>query len=310
MSQRAIARAPGGARDAAAAVPAAAPASRERRARLAGVTPDPPTHASARRESPDVDAAAPAPVPTATVLGYDVAVLDLAAAIERAGALVDRSQSDGRDRQIVTLNPEFVVLAERDERLRAALRRADLRVADGVGIVWAARRGGTSLPGRVPGVELATGLLRARGSSLRAYFYGGEPGVAAAAAEAARARFGISIAGHRHGFQRDAREVEDVVADIRASDAHLLLAGLGPRQETFLAEHRGAFGGLLGIGVGGTLDVLAGRATRTPAWTRRLGLEWAWRVGLDPSRWHRVPRLARFAWRVVAEGRSEERPRG
>lgn len=251
-----------------------------------------------RRDAEGADP--PAPV---SVLGYAVAPLDLEAAVTRVLALVATARRDGRDRQVVTLNPEIVVQAEDDPRMAAALRGADLRVADGVGIVWAARRRGARLPGRVPGVELASAAMARGGADLRVYFFGGEPGVAARAAAAATVRFGVEVAGHHHGYVADGDELEAVVAEIGAARPDLLLAGLGPRQERFLAEHRGRFGGAVGIGVGGTLDVLAGRATRTPAWTRRLGVEWLWRVGLDPKRWHRIPRLVRFVRLVLARGR-------
>ncbi|QRN81003.1 MAG: WecB/TagA/CpsF family glycosyltransferase, partial [Nocardiopsis sp. BM-2018] len=85
--------------------------------------------------------------------------------------------------------------------------------------------------------------------------------------------------------------------------AQLLLAGLGEGQEAVLAAQRRRWGVGAMIGVGGTLDVLAGVAKRTPTWTRRLGVEWAWRVGLDPARWHRFPRLIRFVGLALREPR-------
>lgn len=218
--------------------------------------------------------------------------------MERAAERVVALARGARAALVVTLNPEIVVRAEGDPRLREAIARADLCVADGVGIVWAARRAGVVLPERVPGVELAMRAMGSGGADLRVYFLGGRPGVAARAAEEAVRRFGVSVAGSNHGFF-GADEAGAVVDGVRTSRPHLLLAGLGERQETFLAEHLGRFGVGAAMGVGGTLDVLAGSVRRTPEWTRRLGVEWAWRVGLDPARWHRAPRLARFAWRVV-----------
>jgi N-acetylglucosaminyldiphosphoundecaprenol N-acetyl-beta-D-mannosaminyltransferase len=174
--------------------------------------------------------------------------------------------------------------------------------------VWAARRAGVALPGRVPGVDLAFAVLEAAGADLSVYFLGGRPGVAEAAAAAAGARWGTRVAGARHGYFDRAAEGAAVAADVRASGAGLLLAGLGEGQERFLDAHRDAFGAGVLIGVGGTLDVLAGTARRTPAWTRRWGLEWAWRVGLDPRRWRRAPRLARFAWMVARTPRRRAAP--
>jgi N-acetylglucosaminyldiphosphoundecaprenol N-acetyl-beta-D-mannosaminyltransferase len=235
----------------------------------------------------------PAP---ATVLGHRVHPVDLDEAARWVHA---RARPGAEPHLVVTLNPEIVVRAASDPDLAAALGRADLTVADGVGVVWAARRAGVALPGRVPGVDLAFAVLEAGGADLRVYLLGGRPGVAAAAAAAARSRWGTTVVGARHGyFDRDV-DGAAVAAEVRASGAGLLLAGLGEGQERFLDAHRDAFGAGVLIGVGGTLDVLAGTARRTPAWTRRWGLEWAWRVGLDPRRWRRAPRLARFAWMVA-----------
>ena len=174
-----------------------------------------------------------------------------------------------------------------------------LTVADGVGVAWAARRAGVALPGRVPGVDLAFALLEAGGPDLPVFLLGGRPGVAEAATAAAARRWGTVVVGHRHGYFDRAIDGAAVAAEVRASGAGLLLAGLGEGQERFLDDHRDAFGAGCLIGVGGTLDVLAGVAQRTPAWTRRWGVEWAWRVGLDPKRWRRAPRLARFAWMAL-----------
>lgn len=212
--------------------------------------------------------------------------------------LLERAET-GPVATVVTLNPEIVVAALDDAALAAAIASADLCVADGVGIVWAARREGVDLPARVPGVDLAERLLERGGPDLPTYFLGGRPGVAERAARAANDRFATPVAGVRDGYF-EATSDREIANDVAASGARLLLAGLGPRQERFLAEQRAHLGSLVAIGVGGTLDVLAGEARRTPAWTRRFGLEWAWRVGLDPSRWHRAPRLARFVGHVLA----------
>jgi N-acetylglucosaminyldiphosphoundecaprenol N-acetyl-beta-D-mannosaminyltransferase len=235
-----------------------------------------------------------APTPRATVLGHPLDPVDL----ETAARRVTTFARDDVGSLVVTLNPEIVVRSLDDARLRSAIAGARLCVADGVGVVWAARRAGVALPGRVPGVELAARVLELGGADLPSYFLGGRPGVAERAAEAAHRRWGVPVAGARDGFFPAERDAE-VAEAVRASGARLLLAGLGERQETFLAEQLPRLGPLAAIGVGGTLDVLAGEARRTPAWTRRWGIEWAWRVGLDPARWHRAPRLARFVGLVL-----------
>lgn len=233
------------------------------------------------------------------VLGYPLDAVDMDAAADWVLRHVAASRhGEPRPRLVVTLNPEIVVQAEGDPDLAAALRAADLSVADGVGVAWAARRAGVALPGRVPGVDLAFEVMRRGGADLRVYLLGARPGVAeAAAAEAAR-RYGVTVVGAQHGYF-DSEAPEAVVAAVAAARPDLLLAGLGEGQELFLHRHRSALGAGVMIGVGGTLDVLAGEVRRMPAWTSRLGIEWLFRVGLDRRRWGRLPRLFRFAGLVL-----------
>ena len=235
-----------------------------------------------------------APPATVAVLGYQVATIDLEGAAEW---LLQAARLEDRSRLVVTLNPEIVVRAQEDADLRSTLEHSDLTVADGVGLLWAARREGHLLPGRVSGIDLVCRAMELGGPELRVYFLGSKPGVAERAAATARERWGVEVAGWYHGYFEGS---EEVVADVRRSRPHLLLAGLGEGQEEFLDEHRDALGARLLVGVGGTLDVLAGEAQRTPAWTRALNLEWAWRVGLDRRRWHRIPRLLEFVRLVRA----------
>ncbi|HGY08709.1 MAG TPA: WecB/TagA/CpsF family glycosyltransferase [Oceanithermus profundus] len=209
--------------------------------------------------------------------------------------------------QVVTLNPEIIVRSLRDPELRRALREAELVTPDGVGVLWATRRlFGRTLPERVTGVDLTLALFEGLAGELRVYFLGGKPGVAERAARAAAERYGVRAAGVQHGYFEDEA---GVVAAVATSGANLLLAGLGERQETFLWRHKRALGVPVMIGVGGTLDVLAGEARRTPAWARRVGLEWLLRVGLDPKRWPRAWRLLRFVL-TVEQARRRSPTRG
>lgn len=236
-------------------------------------------------------------LPTTFILGYRVARVTLEDAATWA---LETALSPRTPHLLVTLNPEIVVRAEADLALKAALHTAALTVADGVGITWAARRSGTPLPERVPGVELMTRLLERGGPRLRVYFLGAKPGVAERAAKTAHDRYGTTVAGTQHGYFKPG-EILNVVQKVADSGANVLLAGLGEGQEHFLHTHRDALETPLMIGVGGALDVLAGEVKRTPGWTHKLGLEWAYRVGTDPKRWGRFPRLWQFVRLVIGK---------
>lgn len=229
----------------------------------------------------------------ARVLNIPLDLITMAAALERASALLAQPGTD----QIVTLNPEMVLRAQSDPGLLQIIIEASLVTPDGSGIVWALNRQGIKAE-RVTGIDLSLSLLQKGGQSLRVFFLGGTPGVAEAAATAAQRQFGIQIAGHQHGFFAEEGLVVEQIAN---AEADLLLVGLGPAQEGFIYRNRAELGARLAIGVGGTLDVLAGKVRRAPSAIQRARLEWAWRVIQDPGRIPRLLPLARFARLVVRE---------
>jgi len=205
---------------------------------------------------------------------------------------------------VVTANVELVMRAREAPDLGDVLRRAALVVADGVGVVWGARRLGHSLPGRVPGIDLAERLCgEAARRGWRVCLLGGAPGVAAEAADHVRRRYpGMQVTATRHGYFGDAEE-EEVIRTIRAASPTLLLAGLGsPRQERWLDRHLASLRVPIAIGVGGTLDVWAGRVRRAPPVVQAMGLEWCYRLLRQPGRWRRQLTIPRFMAAVLIAG--------
>ncbi len=232
------------------------------------------------------------------VLGVPFDPVDLGAAVEVCARLVQ----DGRPHLVVTANPEAVMRAQADPEFAEVIRGADLVVADGIGVIWASRRLGQPLPGRVPGIELVEALCaHAARAGLRVFLLGGAEGVAERAAQNLVRRYpGLRIGGTHHGyFTEDA----PVVARVAESRSELLFVGMGmPRQEKWLSRHLSALGVRLAVGVGGSLDVLAGRVRRAPEVLRRLHLEWLYRLLQEPRRWRRQLALAHFVWAVLRAG--------
>lgn len=243
--------------------------------------------------------------PRVHVLGVGVDAVTAPQALDRAQALLAAAPA-GAPALVFTPNPELIMRARADRALQTVAAAADLALADGVGVVWAARHLGQPLPARVPGIELMEALLAwAASTGVGVYLLGARPEVIAMAARRAQDRFpGLRVAGFADGYFPPQGEAA-VVAAVAASGARLLFAGLGvPAQERFLYRNRGKLGDVrLAMAVGGSFDVLAGVARRAPRPLRRLGLEWLWRLARQPWRWRRQLALPRFAWTVLWQGR-------
>lgn len=222
---------------------------------------------------------------------------------EQALRLMERFVAEGHPHQVVTLNPEFVMEAQRNAEFRATLEEADLALPDGVGLLWAAYLLGHRLPERVTGsdtVPLIAEMSARRG--YRLYLLGAAPGVAEKAAEVLRRKYpGVQIVGTYAGSPDPADE-EEIVARIRAASPDFLFVAYGaPRQEMWIHRNLRRLGVPVCMGVGGTLDFIAGIAVRAPRWMRKMGLEWLHRLLYQPWRWRRMLALPRFAYLVVRQ---------
>ena len=235
-----------------------------------------------------------------TVLGCRVDAITRDEAVSAIASLADTDAAA----LVVTLGVEMVMAAQRDDEFQRVVNGAALVTCDTIGLLLASRLRGGPLHERVTGVELVDALAArsALHGDVRLYLLGGAGDTAQRAADALRRAYPqATIAGARDGyFGPD--ESDTVAAAIRASGANVLLAGLGsPKQELWLARHLGATGCGVGIGVGGSFDVFAGNVERAPALFQRAGLEWAYRLAKEPSRWRRQLALPRFAVAALGE---------
>ena len=224
---------------------------------------------------------------TATVLGFQVARSN---PDETARRVLSWKEETGEGLTILALNPAKVAMAGRSPPVHDALGAADLLIPDGIGVCHAARLLESTRVSRLTGVDLAFALLRRlEHSGGRVFLLGARPDANHAAVAAVRRRFpGLgSVDGH-HGFFSEPGY--DVLSRIRDARPDVLLVGLGsPRQELWIHEHAHEIP-CVAVGVGGTIDILAGRARRVSPVVQRLGVEWVVRVALSPSR---IPRLLR-----------------
>ncbi|WP_298406727.1 WecB/TagA/CpsF family glycosyltransferase [uncultured Chloroflexus sp.] len=236
------------------------------------------------------------------ILGIPIDDVTEPEVVARAAAMIEA----GGPHQICTVNPEFIMEARRHPAFRAVLQASDLNTPDGFGVLLAARWLGTPLRGRVTGVELTQRLAQlAAERGYRIFLLGAGPGVAEAAAAVLLQRWpGLQIAGCYAGSPApEADEQQRKI--IAAARPDILLVAYGhPRQELWIARNQPFVQVPLAMGVGGTFDYLAGRVPRAPQVIRRLGLEWAFRLAVQPARWRRIiDAVPAFALAVLWQGR-------
>lgn len=191
---------------------------------------------------------------------------------------------------VITLNAALLCMMRRDAELRAACRGGDLIVADGVPVVAISRLAGVPLPERVAGVDLTARLL-AEGASrgLSAYFLGARPQVVRSLVDYCRRNHpGLKVVGWRDGYFSPADHA-NIVAEIAHLAPHMLFVGMpSPFKESWCQRHRDALGVPVIVGVGGTFDVLTGYVRRAPRLLQAVGMEWSWRLAMEPRKmWKR-----------------------
>lgn len=224
------------------------------------------------------------------VLGVAFDDVTLEEAVDRGMALLDEEGPH----LVATPNPEIVQIAEKDPEFARILADAALVLADGVGVIHAAKILGRPLKGRVPGIEFASALMeRMAQTGRRLYLLGAKPGVAEMAAANLQAKYpGLVICGTHDGYFK---EDGPVVQAIRDSGAEAVFVCLGaPKQEKWIAANGAATGAKLLVGLGGSLDVFAGTVKRAPEAFQKLGMEWFYRLCTQPSRIGRMAKLPLF----------------
>ena len=233
----------------------------------------------------------------ARILGVRVDCLDTKETLERIEGFV----GSGRLHQVATVNPEFVMRAQKDREFARVLDAADLCLPDGSGVVWAARRQGCAIRGPVAGTDLVEPLaaMCAR-RGFRLFLLGAQPGVAdGLAASLAAANSGLHVAAH--SGDPEAASDEESLRRISDHGTDVLLVAYGaPTQELWIDGSRSRLAVSVAMGVGGAFDYLTGRVPRAPAWMRRTGLEWLHRLAHQPWRFRRMTVLPLYALKVLS----------
>ena len=242
-------------------------------------------------------------VPTVRILDIPFSIMGMDETVQYCEDLL---QTD-KCHQIVTANPEIVMLAQADAKLKNILEQAQLVTCDGTGIVWASRFTDFSAKERVAGYDLTLRLLSlCEDKELSVYFIGAKPDVIEQAIKAIERRWPkLQIEGYHHGYLQAGDELK-ICEDIRQKRPTILFVAFGaPRQEYWIADHLQELQVPLAMGIGGSLDVLAGAVKRAPVFWQKIHLEWLYRLLKQPSRWRRMLLLPKFVYCVLKNKKSD-----
>jgi N-acetylglucosaminyldiphosphoundecaprenol N-acetyl-beta-D-mannosaminyltransferase len=242
--------------------------------------------------------------PPIAIMGIPFDNVTLTDAIERIDAMI----ASRRPHYLVTANVDFLVQARADEELRRILVGADLVLCDGTPLVWMSRLLGNPLPERVAGADLVPQLIEhAAEKKHRLFFLGATPEANARAVARVQERHpGVIIAGHYSPPFKPLAEMDhaEISRRVRAAKPDILFVAFGcPKAEKWMAAHRHLLGVPVMIGVGATIDFLAGRMKRAPLWMQRGGLEWIYRLCQEPRRlgWRYLNDLWQFGRAIIGQ---------
>ena len=235
----------------------------------------------------------------ATVMGVKFPKMTLDQTIEVLTDVIEEKRSELF--HVITVNPEIVIACQKDTSLRSIVDQAGLITADGIGIVMVSRLKGGSLPERVTGYDTLLRLLDSGNQKKWSfYFLGADPITNEKVSEVISKKYpDLSILGRHHGFFNQDEEGK-IVEEIASLNPDILVVALGaPYAERWIHKYKPRLNAKIAIGVGGSLDVIAGKVKETPESWKKLNIEWLYRLIQQPSRWKRQLILPRFAIRAL-----------
>lgn len=200
---------------------------------------------------------------------------------------------------IVTLGTEMVIAAQKDSSIKDLINNASLVCADGVGVIWGAKKAGLKIREKAAGVEILEEVVKKSSESkLKIFLLGAKPGTAEKAKENLKKKYpNCNIVGTFHGYFKEDSEPIEI---IKKAKPDVIFTALGfPKQEKWYLSHAQELDIPVGIGVGGSFDVLSGNIERAPMWMRKLSLEWLYRLIKEPSRLGRMMSIPKFIFAVL-----------
>ncbi|MGB9749977.1 MAG: WecB/TagA/CpsF family glycosyltransferase [Caldisericia bacterium] len=205
---------------------------------------------------------------------------------------------------IVTINSENATKALENKKFLDVIKNADLVIPDGIGIILASKILGNKLPERIPGIDLSYKILKiSNEKGYKIVLIGGKEGVAENAKQSLKKIFpDLNIVLTYNGYFNKEEE-KKIVEEIQKLEPDILLVGMGSeKQEIWIWDNREKFKNIsVCIGVGGTLDIWAGKKKRAPKFIQKIGLEWLYRMVIEPKRIFRIFKIFIFLYKLFIE---------
>ncbi len=223
--------------------------------------------------------------------------------------IINRAISLDSPEYVVTPNAQHIVTLQQNKHFREIYNQALLVVPDGVPLLWAAKFLKTPLNGRVNGTDLFEKICEiAAAKNLKIFLLGGRFGAADRAAEILQARYlGLNIVGTHcppYGFESNAAELALINTKIKETSPQILFVGLGaPKQENWIYANYQDLEVPVSVGIGVSFELVAGMVKRAPVWMQNSGLEWLFRLTVEPKRlWQRyIIGNPLFLWLVLMQ---------
>ncbi len=238
-------------------------------------------------------------VPIVSIYGVPFSKLGMDDTVQYLADRID----NGQQTHVITANPIMVMTAKENPEYLQMMKRADIIVPDGAGVVWAAAKCGQPVAERVTGIDLMARLFeQGEKRKWKVFLLGTSQEVIDTAAEKLQLQYPqVKIVGTRNGFF-GANEDAEVIDQIRKLEPHLLFVARGAdTQEPWIVKYRYELGVPLIMGVGGSFDVLSGKLKRAPQFMQTLKLEWLFRLLQEPKRFGRMLVLPKFMMHVLRD---------
>lgn len=236
-----------------------------------------------------------------TILGISIPIQSKQTILEKILKYIEKPNGSFH---IVSLNPENLVVATENDLFKRIIETAQIKIIDGIGIVLAGRLLNLNLE-RLTGVDLMKNLINlASNMRLRVMLIGGKENLALELADCYQREFPEAkfkgIEGIRNIKNPTDKEEKEITTIVRHYKPQLVFVAFGsPDQELWIERHKKEFSGCVVMGVGGSFDYLSNNIKRTPVFIQKIGLEWLYRLVIQPWRFKRQLKLIKFIWLII-----------